>query len=156
LVTREEAVQMIQQGIAAIRKEEYLLGYVLLTEAYVSADLQGRNPEGLSHYGLAIALMDKKFKTAIDFCRYAIELQFYNAEAYINLARVYDLAGARKKSIETLEKGLEIVPDHRGLRKMRDQYGYRQPRAVPFLDRSNPVNKAIGIARTPPVGEAEE
>ncbi len=156
MANKDETITTIQHGISAVRREEYMLAYVLLTEAYASEDTQLRHPEGLSHFGLALALMDKKFKSAIDFCNQAIELQFYNAEAYLNLAKVYEAAGARRKAVESLDRGLEVVPDHTALKKMRDSYGYRKPPAVPFLDRGNAVNKAIGIARTQPETETGE
>ena len=53
--------------------------------------------------------MQKKYKPAIDLCKRAIELQFYNGDHYANLARVYVAAGNRKKAIETVEQGLKLA-----------------------------------------------
>ncbi len=148
MVSEGEIAQAIQQGIQAVEEEEYLLGFVLLTDAYAVARQDSRFAEGLSYYAVCMALVEKKFKPAIDLCRKAIELQFYNAHHYANLARVYDAAGARKKAVEILDDGLRVTPDDESLVRMRKRFGIRSRPALPFLDRANPLNKAIGRSRT--------
>lgn len=138
---------MIQSGIAAARAEEYLLALNLLTEAYSGPTIDPKAAEGLSYYGLCLALVQKKFKPAIDFCRKAIEMQFYDGNHYVNLARVYIAAGQRKKAVDAAEEGLKIVPEHEGLVGIRKELGVRSRPAVPFLSRENPINQALGRAR---------
>ena len=102
---------------------------------------------GLSFFGLSIAVMQKKFKPAIDLCRRAIELEFYNGDHYANLARVYIIAGNRKKALETVEQGLKLVPEHEYLLDVRKSMGVRAKPAVPFLDRAHPINVTLGQSR---------
>jgi len=149
----EGRIELMRAGIAAIRDEEFMLGYVLLSDAYRDLRNLTKLAAGLSHYGLAVALMEKKYKNAIDLCNMAIEAQFYNAEHYYNLSKVFEAAGSKKRAIEILDKGLAVVDGHFLLKKARDAYGYRSKPAVPFLDRGNPVNKALGIARSRPDAE---
>jgi tetratricopeptide (TPR) repeat protein len=91
--------------------------------------------------------MQKKFKPAIDLCKRAIELQFYNVDHYANLARVYVAAGNRKKAIEAIEQGLKPHPEDETLLEVRRHLGVRAKPPVPFLDRAHPINVTLGQAR---------
>jgi tetratricopeptide (TPR) repeat protein len=109
--------------------------------------LSAKTATGLSYFGLCLALVQKKFKPAIDLCKRAIELQFYNVDHYANLARVYTAAGHRKKAIEIVEQGLKPHPEDEVLLEVRRQLGVRAKPPVPFLDRAHPINVTLGQAR---------
>ena len=111
------------------------------------ASMSAKTATGLSFFGLCLALVQKKYKPAIELCKRAIELQFYNGDHYANLSRVYTAAGNRKKALETAESGLRLLPDHEALRDVRRSFGIRSRPPVPFLDRSNPINVSLGQAR---------
>ena len=145
--TEKEKQKAILAGIAAAKAEEYLQALNLLTEAYSGPTVDPKAAEGLSYYGLCLALVQKKFKPAIEFCRKAIEMQFYDGAHYENLARVYLAAGMRKKAVETTDEGLKILPEHEGLLALRKELGVRARPALPFLSRENPLNQALGRAR---------
>ena len=103
----------IARGIEAAKKADYLLALNLLMDAYNSGQFSSRgakSAEALSYYGLCIALVQKKYKLAIEFCQKAIELNFYWPDHYANLARVYVAASMRRKAIETIEKGEKMFP----------------------------------------------
>jgi tetratricopeptide (TPR) repeat protein len=91
--------------------------------------------------------VQKKFKPAIDLCKRAIELQFYNVDHYANLGNVYVAAGNRKKAIEIVEQGLKAHPEDETLLEVRRQLGVRARPPVPFLDRAHPINVTLGQAR---------
>jgi tetratricopeptide (TPR) repeat protein len=141
----------IEEAIANVREEDYLHAYTKFIDIYGTDDSPPiRTPKdasGLSYFGLCLALVKKQFKPAIDLCRRAIDLEFYNGDHYANLARVYVAAGNRRKAIETAENGLKLVPDHEYLLEVRKSFGIRSRPAVPFLDRSNPINVSLGQAR---------
>jgi tetratricopeptide (TPR) repeat protein len=109
--------------------------------------LSSKTATGLSHFGLCLAMMQRKFKPAIDLCKLAIELQFYNADHYANLARVYVAAGNRKKAIDAIEQGLKSHAEDETLLEVRRQLGVRAKPPVPFLDRAHPLNITLGQAR---------
>ena len=146
-----EANQKIIQGIAATRIEDYLQGLTLFLDVYGTEDqppISGtRAAEGLSFFGLCIALISKKYKTAIDLAKRAIDLQFYNGDHYANLTKIYVAAGNRKKALETAEAGLKLLPEHDGLLATRQSLGVRARPAVPLLDRGNAINVSLGQAR---------
>jgi tetratricopeptide (TPR) repeat protein len=143
--------QRIQEAINVTRAEDYLLAYTMFLDIYGSEDPPpisvAKSAEGLSYFGLCLALVQKKYKNAIDLCRRSIELQFYSADHYANLTRVYVAAGNRKKAIETIDTGLRLIPDDELLLLVRKSLGVRARPAVPFLDRAHPINVTLGQSR---------
>lgn len=146
-----ELTQAIEAAIAATREDDYLRGLTSFMEIYGTEDSPPiRTPKdaaGLSYFGLCVALIEKKYKTAIDLCKRAIDLEFYNGSHYANLTRVYVAAGNRKKAVEAAEAGLKIAPENEDLIAARHLIGVRKRPAVPFLDRAHPINVTIGQAR---------
>lgn len=147
----KEATRKINDGILATRAEDYLQALTLFLDVYGTDEqppISGaKAAEGLSYFGLCLALVSKKYKTAIDVCKRAIDLQFYNGDHYANLAKVYVAAGNRKKALETTEAGLKLLPEHDGLVRVRETLGVRARPAIPILDRGNPINVSLGQAR---------
>ena len=141
----------LQQAIEAAREGEYLRALTMFLDVFGSEEGPRVNASktaiALSYFGLSLALVQKKFKPAIELCRRAIALEFYNGEHYANLARVYIAAGNRKKALETLEDGFKAAPDDEILTLVREAIGVRARPAVPFLDRSHPINVSIGQSR---------
>lgn len=141
----------IDAAIAIAKSEDYLRALTLFVDIYGQEDSpplkSPKDASGLSYFGLCLALVQKKFKPAIDLCKRAIDLEFYNADHYVNLARVYVAAGNRKKAVETTENGLKLMQEDEGLQRMRKELGIRSRPAIPFLDRTNPLNVSLGQAR---------
>jgi tetratricopeptide (TPR) repeat protein len=147
-----DILNRIDQAVALTKAEEYLRALTMFLEIYGSEEppspmLSSKTATGLSHFGLCLAIMQRKFKPAIDLCKLAIELQFYNADHYANLARVYIAAGNRKKAIDAIEQGLKSHAADETLLEVRRQLGVRAKPPVPFLDRAHPINVTLGQAR---------
>lgn len=144
-------IKDIDAAIALTKEEDYLHALTRFVEIYGTKDSPPiQNPKdasGLSYFGLCVALVQKNYRTGIDLCKRAIDLEFYNGDHYANLTRVYAAAGNRKKALETAQAGLKILPDHEELQKARAELGIRSRPAVPFLDRSNPINVTLGQQR---------
>lgn len=141
----------LEEAILASRADDHLRALTMFIDIYGTEESPPiRTPKdasGLSFFGLALALMQRKYKPAIDLCRRAIDLEFYNGDHYANLARVYVAAGNRKKAVETADQGLKLIHDHEYLKKVRAELGVRARPSVPFLDRTNPINVSLGQAR---------
>jgi tetratricopeptide (TPR) repeat protein len=141
----------IELAIEVTKEEDYLRGLTLFIDLYGTEDsppLQtAKSASGLSYFGVCLALVQRKFKVAADLCRRAIDLEFYNGEHYANLARVYLAAGHRRKALDTIESGFKVAPEHERLMAVRQEIGFRARPAIPFLDRSNPINVTLGQAR---------
>ncbi|MEA2345024.1 MAG: hypothetical protein QOF63_3193 [Thermoanaerobaculia bacterium] len=147
-----DILKRIDEAVALTKAEEYLRALTMFLEIYGSEEppspmLSSKTATGLSHFGLCLAMMQRKFKPAIDLCKLAIELQFYNADHYANLARVYVAAGNRKKAIDAIEQGLKSHAEDETLLEVRRQLGVRAKPPVPFLDRAHPLNITLGQAR---------
>ncbi len=140
----------IAKGIRAAKQGDYLQAVNFLTDAYAGGEFKAHNSksvEGLSYYGLCLALVQKKYKEAIDVCKQCLTMNFFNPAHYANLARVYTAASMRKKAIETLDEGLRAFADDKQLRALRAELGVRGRPVVPFLERTNPVNVTLGRTR---------
>ena len=154
-------LKKIDEACVLTREGDFLRALTMFLEIYGTEEKPPlTNPKaanGLSFFGLALALVQRKYKEAIELCKRAIELEFYNGDHYANLTRVYSAAGNRKKAIETAESGLKILPDHEELRKARAELGVRSKPPVPFLDRSHPINVTLGQSRhAKKIAEAEK
>jgi len=144
-------LQRLDEAVALTKSEEYLRALTIFIEVYDGEDpplpMLSKTASGLSYFGLCLALVEKRIKPAIDLCKRAIELQFYNVDHYANLARVYTAAGNRKKALEILDQGSKSHPDDESLLAVRRELGIRSRPPVPFLERSNPINISLGQAR---------
>jgi tetratricopeptide (TPR) repeat protein len=112
------------------------------------------DPLILSYYGCLQAIVDKKYRSGVETCRQAITLlkrsETFGEEVlypvfYLNLGRAYVAAGKKKDAIEALNKGLEYDNSNRDLLNELRALGMRKKPPVPFLERSNPINKYIGM-----------
>jgi tetratricopeptide (TPR) repeat protein len=142
----------IDEAVMLTRNQEYLAALTEFMEIYGGEEpptilMTTKTATGLSWFGLCLALVQRKFKPAIDLCKRALELQFYSGEHHANLARVYVAAGNRKKALEAIEEGLRVHPEDEYVMSVRRSLGIRARPAVPFLDRSNPINVSLGQAR---------
>ncbi len=112
------------------------------------------DPLILSYYGCLQAIVDKKYRSGVDACRKAIALlkkaETFGEELlypvfYLNLGRAYVAAAKKKDAIEAFNNGLEYDNSNRDLLQELRALGLRKKPLVPFLDRSNPINKYIGM-----------
>ena len=140
----------INEAIHLTKQAEYLEALTLFLDIYGSEEAppvqDAKGASGLSYFGLSLAMVQKKYRMAVDLCRRALDLEFYG-DHYANLAHVYMVSGQRKKAYEIVQTGLRLLPDHEALQRARRQLGVRSRPAVPFLDRSHPINITLGQAR---------
>jgi tetratricopeptide (TPR) repeat protein len=112
------------------------------------------DPFILSYYGCLQALVGRKYRAGVEKCKQALSMikressfgeEMLYPVFYLNLGRAYVAAGKKKDALDSFEKGLmydsgnhDILMELRGL-------GSRRKALVSFLDRSNPINKYIGL-----------
>ena len=101
-------------------------------------------PRDLSYYGLCLALGTRHRSEAEETCRRAMEMEFYNPDLCFNLGTVYMLGGDRAAAFDAFLSGLRLQSDHPGIRRAVRRMGIRRQLAIPFLSRSNPVNRILG------------
>jgi hypothetical protein len=160
-----DPTDFVRLGVDAAREGEYERGLIFLTEAYNRlthrVELRGDNALGdgnatsremvpamaLSYYGLCLALHKGHYKEAARFCELAISADRVVGEHYLNLARIWNRAGNRKKTVDAIERGLAASPRHPALQRLHEQVGLRSQPVLPFLTRDDPLNKALGKLR---------
>jgi len=132
--------QMMTLGIAATERGEYAAALQILQSVYRSVPPE-EMPQGLSSYGLCLARVEGKRKMGAELCQQATKLQFYEGRHWANLVRIYITAKNRRKAVETLEDSLRRMRNDPALLRVRKEIGYRQSPSLPFLSRTNPINK---------------
>lgn len=112
------------------------------------------DPLILSYFGCLQAIVDKKYRSGVEACKRAIVLlkkkESFSEEVlypvfYLNLGRAYVAAGKKKDAIDSLKKGLRYDNGNSDLQQELQRLGVRKQPPVPFLDRSNPINRYIGL-----------
>jgi tetratricopeptide (TPR) repeat protein len=133
-----------------LRKNENTKAMELMDEALK------RHPQNLyllSYKGYLEAYVQRNFKQGITTCRNAIERlkekmpfgeEFLLPFFYINLGKAYLAAGRRMEAVTYFGKAKEIDPENSEARDIMKKIGARRKPVVPFLERSNPINKYVG------------
>lgn len=112
------------------------------------------DPFLLSYYGCLEAIVNKNHKTGIEICNRAIAIlkkripfgeEFFYPVFYLNLGRAYHAAGRKKNAIDAFTKGNKLDGENKDLREELQRLGIRKKSVVPFLKRSNPINRYIGM-----------
>jgi tetratricopeptide (TPR) repeat protein len=108
----------------------------------------------LSYYGCLEAVVNKNYEYGINTCHKAIETlkermplgeEFFSPVFYLNLGRAYLAAGKRKDAHDTFQKGIKTDAENSDLLEELKRLGMRRKHTVPFLKRSHPINKYIGM-----------
>ena len=103
-----------------------------------------KNPFYLSYAGLVAALAGQRFADAEWFCLEALDLRRNHPQLYLNLAEVYQTAGRSREAIAVLKRGFASTGrDHR-IQCALQKLGKRRKPVLPFLHRSNPMNRILG------------
>jgi hypothetical protein len=111
------------------------------------------HPIILSYCGWLQAVVDKKHQSGIASCRKAfVNFKTANPDTariiypllYLNLGRTLLIAGKKKEAVESFVKGLHYDQGHSEIKKEMKSLGIRKEPFLPFLSRSNPLNKYVG------------
>jgi len=107
-----------------------------------------------SYYGCLIAIVENNTKDGIAICENAIKgldtampfgSEFFYPVFYLNLGRAYLKASRKGDAIKAFQQGLKSDPDNNDIQWEMRKLGSRKKPPVPFLKRSNPINKYIGL-----------
>lgn len=135
-------------GLIKINKQDEALH--LLNEASTHYP---NNPLILSYRGYLEAVVNKYYFQGEMLCEDAFKVlkeqmplceSFFLPLLYLNLGKVYAAANNRKTAYNTLKKGLEIDNANEELLNEITKLGIRRKPLIPFIKRSNPINKYLG------------
>jgi tetratricopeptide (TPR) repeat protein len=136
-----------------LRKGEELHGQGLLEEAHGAFARAHRRRSSdfrcQSWYGLTLILVERNSNLGVRYCEEAV-LRGAGAEeplGWLNLGRAFDALGYKDRAVRAFQKGLDLSPEHAGLRVEMERLGVRRKPVLGFLGRSNPVNRVLGRIR---------
>jgi len=145
------AENLFRKGLAALSGGDAREARALFHAAIQAERRRGiRRPQMryLSFYGLSVALSEGATVEAVRACEVAARSEQATADLFLNLAKVYEMAGKLTRALDACERGLLMDPDHPGLRAILARLDRRRTPPLPFLDRSNPLNRWLGKVRT--------
>jgi hypothetical protein len=143
-----EVANTVKVGIECCRRGDWNAGLHHLGKVTESEDANAGLP-GLfySYLGYGIALRDRRVREGLKLCRHAIEVEFFQAENYLNLARTCLLARDRKGAVKAVRAGLKVDRNNQKLIALYKEMGIRGLPVLSFLGRSNPINVLLGRIR---------
>jgi predicted Zn-dependent protease len=106
--------------------------------------LEQRPPLASSAFAWQLAQKAGEYKIATAMCHEAIKKDPKTVEHYLYLGQVLLLAGKKKDALWTFRLGLRRGR-HPQIIVHLDQLGARKPPIFSFLQRSNPLNKYLGL-----------
>ncbi len=104
-------------------------------------DIQEVNPVLLSFYSFAMAHATLDFKEAIKLSRIAMNRGKQFPCTYLNMGKIYESSGNRKKAINTYRKGYREHSDNAVLLSSLQRLSPRARIFCPYLDRDHVLNK---------------
>src|SRR3954453_2306618 len=143
-----EMATSVKLGIECCRRGDWNAGLQYLGKVTQTEDANVGLP-GLfySYLGYGIALRDRRIREGLKLCRHSIEVEFYQAENYFNLARTCLLANDRKRAVQAVRGGLKIDRNNPHLLALYKELGIRSQPVLRFLDRAHPLNQLLGRLR---------
>jgi tetratricopeptide (TPR) repeat protein len=97
-----------------------------------------------SYYAFCIAKERGQFNKAISLCAEAIKKEPQNSLLYLNLGRIYRLSKSKGDAVKIFREGLKFEVNQQIIDELT-KLGIRKNPVIPFLKRSNPINKYLGI-----------
>jgi tetratricopeptide (TPR) repeat protein len=151
-VTQKKPYKDYVNGVEAlIRTNGWEEALELLTEA---AEHYPHNPIIHSYNGYLKALVNRKYAEGIKMCRQSFKILkdqmslgegFFLPVLYLNLGRAYLAANKKKEAYYAFQKGLENNRKNEDILRELEKLGLRRKPIFPFMKRSNPFNKYIGM-----------
>ena len=138
----DTAEEHFKNGLSFLAKDNIPDAFEAFRKAYESNSNTARY---ISYYGLCIALYTEDIETGLELCTRAIRTEFFRSEYYLNLGKAFVKAGKKQSAINTFRKGLRIDKKNEDIKKELEKMGIRAKPIIPFMARSNPINKYIGI-----------
>jgi tetratricopeptide (TPR) repeat protein len=131
---------LLKKGLEALSQGDTLSALSYLEKA-INIE---RSPVVCSCYAFCIAKERGQVSNAISLCEEALQKEPGNSLHYLNLGRIYLIDNNKVEAIKIFREGLNheanpIIVDE--LNKL----GPRKPPIFPFLKRSNPINRYLGI-----------
>lgn len=149
-MTIASAENSFKKGLAALRDgkpDEAVASFKAAMQ--IEREIGAARPQMkyLSYYGVSYAQAYGANREALKACESAVKKDFLNATLFLNLGRVYLIAGKLTRALAAFEHGLRISPSHKELRVELAKVDRRSQPPIPFFSRSHPLNIWLGKLR---------
>ena len=131
---------LLKKGLEAIAQGDTLSALSYFEKA-INIE---KSPAVCSSYAFCIAKERGQVSNAISLCEEAIQKEPGNSLHYLNLGRIYLIDNNRIEAIKTFREGLNYEANPLIVDEL-NKLGPRKPPILPFLKRSNPINRYLGI-----------
>ena len=135
-----ESDELFAAGLEALARGDTLSALSLFERAIQMED----RPAFSCYLGLCIAKERGQFQLAVTLCEKAKAREPHNPLHYLNLGRVYLIAGKKDDAIRTFREGLGYEQNRQIIDEL-ENLGTRKPPIISSLKRNNPMNKYLGI-----------
>jgi len=136
----QELNALIRKGLAEIERGNTLVALVHFEDAARRDD----SPLVRSHLAFCLAKERRQMNKAAVLCNEALQEEPGNPVHYLNLGRIYLLAGQKNRAIQTWRRGLRVGRNPHISLELR-RLGQRKPPLLRALGREHPVNKYLGL-----------
>lgn len=134
--------EYFKDGLSFLAEDNIQKAFLEFEKAY---NANNNIAKYVSYYGLCAALFKGDVENSIELCTRAIKIEFFRPEYYLNLGKAFLKAGKKQSAINTFRKGLKIDNKNEPIKMELEKMGIRARPVIPFLKRSNPINKYLGI-----------
>jgi hypothetical protein len=132
------------EGIAAFAARDLTAAHAAFERAHRR---DPRHPVYMSWYGVTLVLVEKNSNLGVLLVDQALRATGPDPELLLNSARIHLALNQRDRAARAVARALELWPDDARLLAARDAMGTRRAPVIPFLPRSNPLNRVLGRLR---------
>jgi hypothetical protein len=133
-----------EEGLAAFAARDLPGAHAAFERAHRR---DSRDPVTMSWYALTLVLVERNSNLGMQLVEQALRLAGPEPELLLNAARIHLALNQRDRAARAIARGLELRPDDPRLLAAREAMGTRRAPVIPFLPRSNPVNRVLGRLR---------
>ena len=131
---KKSALGAAREALEKFPDDPFFLSYC----GYLTAIVEGKSREGAGMCEAAISILIKSNST---------DIAFFLPLFYLHVGRVYMKADRKQPAIKAFQEGLKFDSRNRELLSESKAIGFRKSPVIPFLGRSNPINKYLGRLR---------
>lgn len=130
---------LLRNALEALENNSFIEALMLLEQA----DGQDSGPMVRSYLAYCRAKVKREYAAAINLCTEALREEPANADHYLNLGRIYLLAGKRGKALPIFRRGIKFGRNPQLMAELK-KFDPRQPPVFSSLPRQHSLNRITG------------
>ncbi|MBE0597810.1 MAG: tetratricopeptide repeat protein [Desulfuromonadales bacterium] len=131
---------LITRGVQAMEEGNTLIALLYFEDATILR----RIPMVLSSLGYCLVREHRQVQKGIGLCLEAMQKEPQNALHYLNLGRIYLLAGQKSLALQTFRRGLRCQRNPQIIEELK-RLGVRKRPVFSGLKRDHPLNRFFGL-----------